>query len=358
MAHRRIFSLLASFLLMAHAGAAELGEPRVSSYKGQALVADIELSGLDDPAAAVQVRVANPDVYRGASIGVPGILSALTLNVVQKGGKQYVHVTSNRPVDTDMLHLFLELGQGGQRDVRLATLWLTADPRPAPPPVAVPIPVAVPAPVVAAAIPAPVSEVQTPAPVRSVNPVVPAPLHLTAVSTALPASVRAAPAASCKASASNNACVVLDTKNVALQAKLVKLEDTIKMLEATLAPAKGAVAATTMAAAALVKPADEPHAASIVPPLPALKPPPAPVPVLVTPKKHKPAEPAPSATPWLWIGVAATVGLAAIGAIVFLLLRRRGKPAEPAAPKPALLAGLKKRFTRTKAAPAESVSTG
>jgi hypothetical protein len=341
MEHRRILSLL-SLLLMAHAGAAELGEPRVSSYKGQALVADIELSGLDDPAAAVQVRVANPDVYRGASIGVPAILSALTLNVVQKGGKQYVHVTSNRPVDTDMLLLFLELGQGGQRDVRLATLWLTADPRPAPPPVVAvaPAPAPVPVPEVITAIPAPASEVHGPTPVRSVNPAVPAPLHLTAVNTALPVSMRAAPPASCKASASSNACAVLDTKNVALQAKLVKLEDTIKLLEATLAPAAAA-----------------PHAASIVPPLPALKPLPAPVPVLVTPKKPKPAPPAPSATPWLWIGVAATVALAAIGAIVFLLLRRRAKlaePAGPAEPKPGLLAGLRQRFARTKAAPAEA----
>ena len=134
MAYRRTIPLLAAFLLACHAGAAELGEPRISSYKGQALVADIELSGLDDPAAPVQVRVANPDVYRGASIGVPPVLSALTLAVVRQGGKQFVHVTSNRPVDTDMLHLFLELGQGNQRDVRLATLWLQADPRPAPAP--------------------------------------------------------------------------------------------------------------------------------------------------------------------------------------------------------------------------------
>jgi hypothetical protein len=361
MAYRRIFPSLVAFLFIAQAGAAELGEPRVSSYKGQALVADIELSSLDDPAAPVQVRVANPEVYRGASIGVPPVLSALTLSVVQKGGKQYVHVTSNRPVDTDMLHLFLELGQGNGRDVRLATLWLTPDPRPAPPPVVVAAPVAPPvvvaAPVVIAPIPAPIpaptSEVHAPAPARTVAP---APLHLAAVSTALPASVRSAPPASCKASASSNACAVLDTKNVALQAMLVGLEDKIKLLEATLAPAKGAVAATTMAAAALVQPAGEPHAASIVPPLPAVKPA-EPVPVLVTPKKHKPPVPAaPSATPWLWIGVAAAVALAAIGAIVFLLMRRRGKaaPAAPTAPKPRLLDRLKQRFARTKAVPAEA----
>jgi hypothetical protein len=359
MAYRRIFPLLLS-LLAVHAGAAELGEPRVSSYKGQALVADIELSGLDDPAAAVQVRVANPDVYRGANLGVPPLLSALTLSVVRKGAKQFVHVTSNRPVDTDLLHLFLELGQGNQRDVRLATLWLTADPRPAPAPA--PIPVAVvppePAPVVAAPppppAPPPVRTVTLPAPTPA-----PAPLHLAAVNTALPRSVRGAPPASCKASSSSNACAVLDTKNVALQAKLVGLEDKIKLLEATLAPAKAAAAATATVAAALTAPPADAHAPSIVPPLPAVKP--APAPVLVIPKKSKPAAPAPSGTPWIWIGVAATVGLAALGAIAWLLLRWRrnkapkpaGEPA-PAMPKTSFIVSLKQRFARNKAAPAEA----
>jgi hypothetical protein len=363
MAYRRIFPLLLSFLAI-HAGAAELGEPRVSSYKGQALVADIELSGLDNPAGAVQVRVANPDVYRGASLAVPAVLSALTLSVVQKGGKPFVHVTSNRPVDTDMLHLFLELGQGNVRDVRLATLWLPADPRPAPPPPPPPPPpVAAVAPVAVAPLPAPVPppEAPAPAPERRIAVHAPAPLHLAAVNTALPRSVRAASPASCKASASSNACAVLDTKNVALQARLVGLEDKIKLLEATLAPAKAAAAATATAAAALTAPPADAHAPSIVPPLPAVKA--APVPVLVVPKKPKPAVPAtaPSATPWIWIGVAATVGLAALGAIAWLLLRWRrnkaskpaGEPA-PAMPKTTFIATLKQRFARNKPAPAEA----
>jgi hypothetical protein len=361
MAYRRIFSLLLSFLAI-HAGAAELGEPRVSTYKGQALVADIELSGLDNPAGAVQVRVANPDVYRGASLAVPAVLSALTLSVVQKGGKPFVHVTSNRPVDTDMLHLFLELGQGNVRDVRLATLWLPADPRPAPPPP--PPPVAAVAPVVVTPpAPVPPTELPAPAPVHPGNVHAPAPLHLATVNTALPRSVRVASPASCKASASSNACAVLDTKNVALQAKLVGLEDKIKLLEATLAPATAAAAATATAAAALTAPPADPHAPSIVPPLPAIKA--APVPVLVTPKKPKPAvlasAPAPSATPGVWIGVAATVGLTALGAIAWLLLRWRRKKAPkpagaptPAVPKITFIASLKQRFARNKPAPAEA----
>ncbi len=335
MAYRRIFLLLISAVLAGGVAAAELGEPRVSSYRGQSLVADIELSGLDDPAAAVQVRVASPDVYRGASMSVPPVLSALTLSVVKKDGKQFVHVTSNRPVDTDMLLLFLELGQGGQKDVRLATLFLTADPRPVPPP---PPPVAV---VVAPPVVAPASA-PVPAPVPVVAPVA-LPLHLAPVNTALPASLRPAPPGACKPSASNSACAILDKKNVALQAKLAGLEDKIKQLQATMAAPEEAHAAV---------------AAPIVPPIAAIKPPPAPVAVLVKPKKPKPVVHPPSATPWLWIGVAVAVALAALGAIVFLLLRRRGKavPAAPAGPKPpGFLGSVKDRLMPAKASKAEPV---
>ncbi|WP_332848117.1 FimV/HubP-related protein [Massilia sp. S19_KUP03_FR1] len=318
--------MLISSMLAVCAGAAELGEPRVSSWRGQALVADIELSGLDDPAAPVHVRVASADVYRGASVSVPALLSTLTLSVLRKDGKQFVHVVSSRPVDTEMLLLFLELGQGAQKDVRLATLWLTPDPRPAPPP---PPPIAVAPPLAPAPVSAPVPAVAPPAP--------PLPLHLARVSTSLPASLRPAPPGACKASASNSACAILDKKNVALQAKLVGLEDKIKLLQATLVPAEPAPVA----------------------PIATIKPAPAPVAVLVTPKKPKPVVRAPSATPWLWIGVAALVALAAIGAIVFLLLRRRrGKtaPDAPAGPKsPGFLDGIKKRLRPGKAAKAEPV---
>lgn len=372
MAHRGIVPLLLSSLLLGGgAHAAELGEPRISSYRGQPLVADIELASLDDPTAALQVRVANADVYRGASVTVPAALSSLQLSVVKHGAKQVLHVTSSRPVDTDMLLLFLELGQGANRDVRLATLMLATDPHPAPPPVvAAPAPAPPPAPVVVAALPPPLRPDTRPElPVHMVAAVAPQlpQLHFAAVSTALPTSVRSPAPATCKASSANSACAVLDKKNVALQAKLAGLESKIKVLEASLAPAMVTTAAAT---AAPVKPAeghDEKHAEtppaapapSIVPPIATIKPPPKPVAVLVKPKKPKPVEHPPSSTPWLWIGVAGAVGLAALGAIVFLLLRRRGKtaPAAPGEPKPAgFMASVRDRILPgKKGEPAEAV---
>ena len=139
----RLPLLFSCALLASAAGAAELGDQRVGSYMGQPLVADIELTLIEHPAARVEVRLAHPNVYRGANIGMPHVLSTLNMSVMQRDGRQFLHVTSRAPVESSHLHLYVELTDGGQRSVRLATLWLTPDPNPAP----LPAPVAAPAPV-------------------------------------------------------------------------------------------------------------------------------------------------------------------------------------------------------------------
>lgn len=158
---RRSRSLLSTLVLtgaaLAQVHAAELGDARVSSHIGQQLVADIELAMIDDPAAQVAVRVASPEVYRGAGIALPPVLPSLNLTVMRRDGRQFLHVTSLRPVDADHLHLYLELTDKGQRAVRLATLWLTPAPNPAPPaPLASPVPSPVPVTLPASAAPVPV----------------------------------------------------------------------------------------------------------------------------------------------------------------------------------------------------------
>ncbi|WP_368854509.1 FimV family protein, partial [Massilia sp. Root335] len=145
---RRSRLFLASLALAAFvpAHAAELGDPRVVSHIGQPLVADVELTMLEDAATPVRVRVASPEVYDGAGIAVPPVLSSLNLSVMRRDGRQFLHVTSLRPVDADHVHLYLELVDKGDRAVRLATLWLTPDPNPAPAPARVAGPVVVPEP--------------------------------------------------------------------------------------------------------------------------------------------------------------------------------------------------------------------
>ena len=119
--------------VLASAQAAELGEPLVRSFIGQPLVADIELAALADEATPVQVKLANPDVYRGAGIGMHPVLSSLNMTVMRREGRQFLHITSIKPLDAEYVHIFLELADGGRRSVRGTTLWLTPDPHPVPP---------------------------------------------------------------------------------------------------------------------------------------------------------------------------------------------------------------------------------
>jgi hypothetical protein len=348
MAHRS--HLLFSALLVAAATtaghAAELGEAQVLSHIGQALVADVELTLLDDPAAKVAVRLANPDVYRGANIAMPPVLSSLNMTVMRRDGRQFLHLTSLKPVESRHLHLYLELVDGGQRSVRLVTLWLTPDPNPAPPPLplpvrepvaepvkappvpAVPLPKPLPAPRPAAALQAGEEYVDAARPVlppaRKVARAVPVPKPAP-VRKPVPAPVAAAKseAPACAPQAPNehiNACVALGEKNAALHQQLGKLEEKVKLLRGA-APAvvPTAMPAPVPAPAAREAPKDHPKGAPRIH------------------RKPKKVEPPEAETPWLLIGGALGAVLA-VGALVLALLRRRKRSSFgkiPAAHKPA-----------------------
>ncbi|MFC0250749.1 type IV pilus assembly protein FimV [Massilia consociata] len=312
--------------------AAELGEPRVSSFIGQPLVADIELTMLEDAASPVGVRLAHPDVYRGASIGMPPVLSTLNLSVMRRDGRQFLHVTSLRPVESPHLHLYLELADGSQRTVRLATLWLSPDPNPAPAPAPPPAPAPAPA-----SAPAPV-------PVREQAPVLaPAPARAQPMAAVLPRKVRApvpvpapavapAPKAAAPLPAAGGACtpqmpqpqpeagacVALGVRNAMLREQLGQLEDKVKVLQVAMGAAP----------------------ASVVPPLKPYKP------------KKKKQEAAPEAgTPWLLVAGGVAGVLALLAALV--VAQRRRKTGRPAVPKAGLGARLKARLGR-KPAPART----
>jgi hypothetical protein len=349
---RHFLSTLVFATALGSVHAAELGEARVTSYIGQPLVADIELAMVDDPSQAVSVRVASPEVYNGAGIAMPPVLAGLNLSVMRRDGRQFLHVTSLRPVNSEHLHLYLELVDKGQRTVRLATLWLTPDPNPAPVPVAVPVPVPVPAVVAAPVAPTPASK---PATVRKAEPVPmhaeeegakqQAPVkarpharkpveaaHAEPKAAALPLPIhapQAAPAACVQQAEQAKVCAALDGKNAELQAKLGTLEGKVKSLQATLGAAPPAAAAAS-AHAATPAPASAPVVAKEPPgpkPISAMKP--------LVPRKPKAPPPEPeSGLPWGWIGGAAALLLALGGAA--MLLRRRVRtvrkvdmPAEP-----------------------------
>lgn len=326
------------------AGGAELGEARVASWIGQPLAADIELLMLDDPAGQVEARLAHPNVYRGANIGMPPVLSTLAMSVTRRDGRQFLHVTSRTPVESSHLHLYLELVDGGQRNVRLVTLLLTPDPSPAPPPVPAPVPLPAPAPEPLRAPPAPAVQhaPATPKPVpvpRQAAPAKPepAPAPLPQPPVAPPPVLPAAPAAPAAAATCTPAssgepalCAALDDKNMQLRQQIGVLEDKVKALQATLGVAPAAQAAP--------RPADAPR------PHPPRK------------KPAPEAEPA-SGTPWGWIGAAVVAALALAGAALVLLRRRAGglpfkRPALPRLPSLPSLAHLRERVARKKAGPA------
>lgn len=309
--------LLSCALLASVAGAAELGEPRVSSYLGQPLVADIELTLLENAAAPVQVRLAHPNVYRGANIGMPHVLSTLNLSVMQREGRQFLHVTSRAPVEAGHLHLYLELADGSQRGVRLATLWLAPDPNPAPVPVPVSAPAKAPEPLPLAK-PA-VKPIPKPVPKPVAKPAVkldrPAPAVILAPAPT-PATAACAPAAQ---PMQPKVCAALDYKNAQLREQIGLLEDKVKVLQVAMGASPAAVSA---------------------PKPPRAKP------------RRKPAPEPQDETPWAWIGAGVGALLALAGGTL-ALKRRKKAPAQraAAAPKLALLLRLRQRFARKKAAP-------
>lgn len=303
MLRHRIAFLLALFCalqlsgLLACARAAELGEPVVRSHIGQPLIADIELTGLADASAAVGVRLANADVYRGANIGMHPILSNLTMSVMRRDGRQFLHITSVRPVDSENLHLFLDLTEGSRRNVRTVTLWLTPDPTPAPKPLPAPLPaqLAVPAPVPVAApvrpptpVPPPVPPPERVRPARVIN---------------VPSSGLTCPQPQFSQEQITS-CAAMDYKNGLLSAQIVELEDKVKRLQVVIGDKVEAPAPAT------VKPS-----VALAPPKPAPK---------AVPKEE-------GGFPWLLV-LGIFLVLALIGAGVwFVLSRRKGKTVETAA---------------------------
>lgn len=340
----RLPVFLACALLAGAAHCAELGEARIASYLGQPLAAEIELTLLDAPAAPVQVRLAHPNVYRGANIGMPQVLHSLTMTVMQRDGRQFLHLASQAPVESGNLHVFLELLDGSQRHVRLVTLSMAPPPAPVPAAAAAPAPAARPAPAVPAG-PALAPEVAAPEPVaararprpapqpprRSVPGPVPqasprpeagpAPVPAAAPVTLAPAAPVAAVCAPAAGGDRATVCAALDYKASQLRERIGELEGKVRVLQVAL----GASPAT------------------------AGEPPPAATARLAPARKRPPPEPqAQAGAPWGWIAGGGAALLALAGAALVLLRRRRGAaPLAIRVPTPAaLLARLRQRLAR------------
>jgi|GEM_PF-1769105 len=323
--------------------AAELGEMAVLSHVGQPLLAEIELTALaPEDVNGVSVRLASPDVYRGGGIGMDPALQTLTISPLERGGRQYVRVTTLQAIQAGHVHLYLLLGNGGGAVVRLGTLWLT----PAPPataaaaagvPVRPVIPAPVPLPRAASGAPPPdaaalaararVEGLVRPARVFVPPPAVPAP----AAPALRPPPLRRAraPVAACAPQADAGqaqACVALDEKNAALNDKLGELEGKIGALQKALA---------LPAAAVVPAEAPAPHAR--------------PKPLHAAPAAEKDKGKAAGGNGLLWLGFGALAFLLLTAAIVYVVRKRR-QAAGPGAPSKYWVL-LRKPFGRKKEVP-------
>lgn len=410
----RPFHLFAGLLLpfaapgLVHA--AELGDARVLSYIGQPLAAEVELTSVEDASKPVQAQLARRDVYRGANIAMPPVLSGLDIAVIRQGGKQFLRLASVKPVESKHLHVYLELVDGGQRSVRLVTLWLTPDPDPAPLPVAAPVPAPVltpvplpppaapvvpAAPAAIAAQPAKASKPPAPLP-RPVPPkrrpvaapaatgthpaedaahaAPPKPVVAAAGPVAKPDAAAAGPAGSpaacapAPAAAELNACAVLGAKNEALRHELGQLEDKVKVLQvATGVKSASEADAETVARANAKLDADAQAT-------PDTRPDAGPKPAPRIHRKPKPVAPPEEPMPWLAIG-GALAGLLALAGLFLVWRRRRaaaGKelktarepevvvlPQDGGAAKPSMVSVLKARLAALQARkrPAQAART-
>jgi hypothetical protein len=297
------------------------------------------------------------------------VLSTLTMSVMRRDGRQFLHITSVKPVENDYVHLFLTLGEGGRREVRAVTLWLSPDPQPAPPapppPPPPPMPTAVPAAVPAVPMRAEPAKPAAPAPAPA-----PRPVRVLQLPSAAPPSCPQISEDQLKT------CADLDRKNGILSARIVELEEKVKLLqraiegksaaaghaaasaghEAASAGHEAASASDAAAAASASASAAQASAPAIPPPI---------LSRAALAKKNAAAAKG-EEFPWMLIG-AAVGSLLVLGLAVWFLLRRRKRKAAlatetaatppPAAPKTGLFAGLAARFKRKPKEPAPVVHT-
>ena len=341
-----LIACAAASLVLPPVMAAELGEMAVLSHVGQPLLAEIELTALTpEEAGGVAVRLASPDVYRGGGIGMDPALQTLMISPLERGGRQYVRVTTRQAIQAGHVHLYLLLGNGSGAVVRLGTLWLT----PAPP-VAVAVAVAASAPVrpvIPAPVPVPQPRAASGAPppdaaalaararaeglVRPARVFVPPPAVPAPPAPALrppPLRRARAPVAACAPQADAGqaqACVALDEKNAALNDKLGELEGKIGALQKALA-----LPAT---AAAVPAEAQAPHAR--------------PKPLHAAPAADKEKKTGGNGLLWLGIG---TLAFLLLTALIVYVVRKRRQAAGPGAPSKYWVL-LRKPFGRKKEVP-------
>ena len=116
---------VASALVWSSAQAAGLGRLTVLSSLGQPLHAEIELNSVSaDEAGTLAARLANSESFRQANIDFNPALLSLRFTVEQRGGRQFIKVTSSQPLNEPFVDMLVELSWNNGRLVREYTFLL------------------------------------------------------------------------------------------------------------------------------------------------------------------------------------------------------------------------------------------
>ncbi|MBV8380508.1 MAG: fimbrial protein FimV, partial [Paucibacter sp.] len=165
-----------------------LGKLSVQSALGETLRAEIEVTSLSpEEAGTLKVRVAPPDSYRATGVEYNPILGSADVQVVQREGRTYLRMSSDRAVQEPFVDVILELSWASGRLVREYTLLF--DPPTVPRSQQVAPPAVATAPVISAP---PAPPVSAPAPLVSAPAPSAAPAPLAAAPAPTPASAPAA----------------------------------------------------------------------------------------------------------------------------------------------------------------------
>lgn len=118
-------ALASAVFLSSSAYAAGLGKLTVLSALGQPLSAEIELTSVSaDDGTGLTAKLAPADAFRTANIEFNPALLSLRFAVEQRGGRQFIKITSSQPVNEPFVDMLLELSWAGGRLVREYTFLL------------------------------------------------------------------------------------------------------------------------------------------------------------------------------------------------------------------------------------------
>jgi pilus assembly protein FimV len=123
---KKLTAAVASALVLTSAAhAAGLGKLTVLSALGQPLRAEIELTAVSgDEASGLTAKLASPDAFKAANIEFNPALLSLRFNVEQRGGRQFIRVSSTQPLNEPFVDMLLELSWNNGRLVREYTFLL------------------------------------------------------------------------------------------------------------------------------------------------------------------------------------------------------------------------------------------